>query len=264
MEKVKIALGVGRTLGIQILKWISSHELFDVVAVCPVPHNEDPNSYYDIQKVIEENNYRQCDIEELLGLDIDVGLSVNYHRIIRKEILDHCRIGFYNVHHSYNMRLRGRNISTHALLNTLDENIRYHGSSIHLMVEELDAGPIVSTKAVEIEDSDTAYSLFCKANEAAYEIVKEWLPRIVTQKIYPYYPPIEGIHKYLNLDIPDRRIDLASMSQQVVDVYIRAFDFPGKEPAFLECEGVIKHLVFSPRDEYITPISLGDKTYYTE
>ena len=110
------------------------------MAVCPVPYDIDPEYHDQLMQVIKENDYYICDIKGFLYLEVDMGLSVNYHRIIDEEILRHCTKGFYNVHHSYNLRLRGRNITTHAILNTVTENIFYHGSTLHLMAPELDSG----------------------------------------------------------------------------------------------------------------------------
>lgn len=264
MNRTKIAYGGGRALGVKVLQWLSSQEIFDVVAVCPIPYKSDPEYHEAILNIINENHYRQCEIEELLDLDIDIGLSVNYHKIIREEILYHCRDGFYNVHHSYNMRLRGRNITTHVLLNTLRENVYYHGTSIHRMIPELDAGPIVASKSVEIENNDTAYSLFRKTDDAAFELVKEWLPRITMQKVFPYSPSDECVHTYRSIELPDKRIDMEGMTSEEINVHIRAFDFPGNEPAFTESDGVKKHIVLLPRDKYQTPIIIGERVYYTE
>lgn len=199
-----------------------------------------------------------------MRLDIDIGLSVNYHKIIREEVLCHCRKGFYNVHHSYNMRLRGRNITTHVLLNSLKENIYYHGTSLHRMVPKLDAGPIVASSSIEIEDTDTAYTLFKRTDDLAFELLKEWMPRIATQNVFPYYPSDECVHDYKNADLPDKRIDIESMTPDEIDIYVRAFDFPGKEPAFTVQNGDRKHMVLYPRDEYQTPVTIGGRIYYTE
>jgi methionyl-tRNA formyltransferase len=264
MKKIKIAYAGGRSLGVKTLQWLSGEKRFEVVAVCPVPYENDPEYHDDFMRIIQENEYRNCDIADLKNIEIDLGLSVNYHKIIKEDILCHCSMGFYNIHHSYNLRLRGRNITTHAILNTLDENVFYHGTSLHRMVPKLDAGPIVASSAVNIEECDTAYSLFNKADKAAYELIKEWLPRISEQCVFPYYPASEGIHMYRNADLPDRRIDSETMSSLEINTYVRAFDFPGKEPAFIEKSGKKKHLVCFVRDQYQHEIMVKGHTYFTD
>lgn len=263
MEKVKIAFAGGRLLGVRTLKWLASQELFDVIAVCPVPLISDPDYYGKMTDIINENSFYTCDIDKLIDKEIDIGLSVNYHKIIGENILNHCKKGFYNVHHSYNLRLRGRNITTHALLNTLQEDVFYHGTTLHLMVSELDAGGIVASEAINIETTDTAYSLFNKTDEVALKMIIEWFPRIAKEKIFLYHPPEEGVHSYKNSDLPSREINI-NMSEQTIDSYIRAFDFPGKEPAYIQEHGRKIYLVFEKRDQYNKKFVLHGKTYYTE
>lgn len=264
MKKVKIVLGGGRTLGVKILEWLCTQDYLEIAAVCPIPEKLDPYACSEIKSIAERNRLRVCEISDILSLDIDIGLSVNYHRIIREEILRHCRKGFYNVHHSYNLRLRGRNITTHAILNTLAEPIYYHGTTLHKMVPELDAGPVVASRSVEITPDDTAYTLFRRTDQLALSMLKEWIPRLSNQKIVLYEPPKEGVHSYKATDIPSRVLDTDSMSAEELDVYIRAFDFPGKEPAYIEANGKRIHLVFSRRNEYIHEYPLNGCSYYTD
>lgn len=236
----------------------------EIAAVCPNPIELDQYAYDEIKKIAEKNKLRFCEISEILLLDIDIGLSVNYYKKIREDILCHCRNGFYNVHHSYNLRLRGRNITTHAIINTLTENIFYHGTSLHKMVPELDAGPIVASRAIEISCKDTAYSLFQKADKQAMSMIIEWLPRLSAQKVFLYEPPIEGVHYYKNMDLPSRLLDINKMSTKELDVYIRAFDFPDKEPAFIEINGKKIHLVIDKRGKYIHQYNLNGCIYFTD
>ena len=263
MKRIKIAYGGGRSLEVQVLQWLSSQEEFEVVAVCPVPYDDDPEYNGQLMSVINANNYTVCDVQGLLEYDIDIGLSVNYHRIIKEDILRHCHKGFYNIHHSYNLRLRGRNITTHAILNTLDENIFYHGTTLHMMVPELDAGGIIASCSISIEETDTAYSLFRKTDEMAFQMIKEWLPRIAFETVFPYEPPKGRVHSYRNFELPERRVE-ESMSLERVDAYIRAFDYPGKEPAFILKGDKRIHLVYNARDQYQKKFEALGKTYYKE
>ena len=263
MNKAKIAFGGGRTLGVKTLEWLCTQDYLKVVAVCPIPKRLDLHVYDDIKSVAERNNLRVCEISDLMSLDIDIGLSVNYHRIINEDILCHCKRGFYNVHHSYNLRLRGRNITTHAILNTHRENIFYHGTTLHKMVPQLDAGPIVASRSVEITNDDTAYTLFQKTDSQALSMIKEWMPRLSSQKVFLYDPPVEGVHFYRTDDLPSRMLNVSEMSCIDLDSYIRAFDFPNKEPAFIEKNGMRIHLVFRMRDEYKYEYNLNGRIYYT-
>lgn len=254
----------GRSLGAKTLEWLCTQPYLEIAAVCLVPQHLDWHAYEVIKNIAEKNNLRICEMAELMQFDVDMGLSVNYHRIINEKILYHCKNGFYNVHHSYNLRLRGRNITTHAILNTLRENIFYHGTTLHKMVAQLDAGSIVASRSIEITSQDTAYTLFQKADYQALSMIKEWMPRLSGQRVFLYDPPMEGIHLYRNDDLPSRMLDVDAMSESELDTYIRAFDFPDKEPAFIEKDGKKIHLVFSMRDGYRYEYKLKGHIYYTD
>lgn len=263
-NKLEVVFCGGRSLGLQILRWLLEREDISLVGVCPIPKDVDPDFYDQITQLATNCGCFIGELDEIFDHTIDIGISVNYNRIIGPDYLKKCKKGFYNVHHSYNLRLKGRNITTHAILNSLYENIHYHGTTLHQMSEELDAGAIVSSTSFSIEEDDTAYSLFLKADNAAFSQFVEWFPRIAHETVFPYSPPKEGIHIYKNADIPDRCIDLEKMSKEYIDVLVRAFDFPGKEPAFFLKNNKRIHLVKKPRDEFLKTIELCGLEFYSD
>lgn len=234
------------------------------MAVCPIPEEYDSDCAAEMRQVICENRLRECTIKEIIKETVDLGLSVNYHRIIPDDILKQCKKGFYNVHHSYNLRLKGRNITTHAILNSRKEGIYYHGTTLHKMVPELDAGPIVVSYACDINDEDTAYTLFQKVDKLALEMIKEWFPRIALQKVYLYPAPKEGTHSYKEKDLPSKEIPVNLLSAEEIYDYVRAFDFIGKEPAYIINDGVKNRIVLRERDSYRKEIEIKGFHYYSD
>lgn len=245
-----------------MLRWLCSLSWVSIEAVCPIPPEQDSEAAEEMMQVISENHLSVYSMEQVKEMRFDIGLSVNYHKIISADILKTCYKGFYNVHHSYNLRLRGRNITTHAILNSRKDNIYYHGTTLHKMVPELDAGPIVASVACEIGKDDTAYTLFKKADSLALQLVMEWFPRIVTQTVYGYQPPSEDVHYYKSKDLPSKKIPVETLTSEEVYDYVRAFDFPGNEPAYIIDNGV-KPLVIKSREDYTQKIFVAGKYYYT-
>lgn len=264
INKIKIVFAGGRQLGCRVLEWMCEQKYLDIVGVCTLSEDFDAKYYKIMSEIIKKNNLKIIDIEQIHSMRIDVGLSVNFNKIIPPDILDVPRIGFFNIHHSYNMMLRGRNITTHAILNSKKEKIYYHGTSLHKMVKELDAGPIVATAACSIDKMDTAYSLFVKVDELAYDLVREWLPRICYQTVFLYNAPLYGIHCYSNKDLPCKEIDIDKMGSEEIYDYVRAFDYPGYEPVFYVCDGKKKHLVTCEREMYTIPTVIKGKKYFSE
>lgn len=246
------------------MKWLCMLKWVEIVTVCPIPEEFDADAAGEMRRIMKDNNLREGTIESVRGMEFDIGLSVNYHKIIPEDILLTCKKGFYNVHHSYNLRLRGRNITTHAILNYRKEGISYHGTTLHKMVPKLDAGPVVASAACEIEYTDTAYTLFQKADALALQLVREWFPRIACQTVYPYQPCDEGVHYYRNKDLPPKEIPMELLDSEEIYDYVRAFDFMGKEPAYVIINGLKRNLVLRERGGYREIIEVKGHCYYTD
>ena len=111
-----------------------------------------------------------------IGIDWDVYIVVDYGKILPKALLDIPKCGSLNVHFSLLPRYRGASPIRSAILND-DRNI---GTSIILLVEKLDEGPVVAQKkimsptwpprAAELED------LFIReSGRLLVQILPEWV-----------------------------------------------------------------------------------------
>lgn len=267
MQRVRVLYCASRRLGYQILRWLvdNSHQ-FEIAAVCLSESNAPITYNTEIRAFLIEHNISEIRLCEIGDLEYEVGLSVNYDRIIEKDYLDRAAKGFWNLHHSYNMRLRGRNITTYAILTAKDTNIYYHGTSLHRMIPALDAGPIVASKATTIRDEDSAYTLFCRVDDLAYELITEWFPRICFETVYPYEAPYDGVMMYKSKELVSREILDIYDDEKVYDI-IRAFDFPGFEPAYQNINqgGVVikKQYVINSREDFVHTEMKGKyRVYY--
>lgn len=260
--KSRIVFLGSRDLGYKALKSLIEDDRFMIVGVGVGPDSEYRNSENDLNSLIKKYKLNIINESDLDNTDFEVGISVNYHKIIKKSVLDLASRGFWNIHHSYNLRLRGRNITTHAILNSKKDQIYYHGTSLHQMVPELDSGPIVASRSVKIESDDTAYTLFTKVDKIALELFKEWIPRIAFEKVYPYDAPNEGVRMFRAKDLPSKEIPRNLTDDEIYD-YVRAFDFPGHEPAFMYADGEKVELVVNERENYRKKRIIANKTMFT-
>lgn len=265
-NKVKIFFAGGRKLGNKVLDWMCNQDWIDVAAVCPISLKTDGKFGQEIRNTIQRYGLKEVAIEDASNIDADFGLSVNYNRIIKPQVFNSYNKGFFNVHHSYNMRLRGRHIATHAILDSRKDHIFYSGTSLHRIEEKLDAGQIVASYSCPIKYDDTAYSLFNRCDQLAFRLIQDWLPRIAYERLITYEAPNQLIHEYKASDLPDRCINLLLQQNDTESIhdFIRAFDFPGNEPAFLTDGTIRKHFVLFQRDEFIFPQELEGKKYYSD
>lgn len=78
-------------------------------------------------------------IESLLSLECDIAISINWINIISQKVIELFPLGILNAHAGDLPRYRGNACPNWAIIN----NEEFVGLCVHLMVPELDAGPVV-------------------------------------------------------------------------------------------------------------------------
>lgn len=93
--------------------------------------------------------------EKIREIGADLAVVAAYGRILPVEVLQATRLGCINIHPSMLPEYRGPAPIQRAILDGRDET----GVSLMMLVEEMDAGPIVAQQTVEILGDDDARSL---------------------------------------------------------------------------------------------------------
>src|SRR5580700_5362540 len=101
--------------------------------------------------------------------------SFSYRHLIPEAVLEPARLGAYNLHPSLLPAYRGRAPVNWVLVNGERET----GITLHHMVARADAGDIVGQRAVAIDDSDNALTLYRKLVPLCVELITELHPQIV-------------------------------------------------------------------------------------
>ena len=112
--------------------------------------------------------------ETLFTYDADLIVTAAYGQLLPKELLEHPPLGCINVHASLLPKLRGGAPIHYAILQGEKET----GISIMYMAEKLDAGDIISQKAIRIEEEDHVGSLHDKLSEIGAQLLIETLPAL--------------------------------------------------------------------------------------
>ena len=118
---------------------------------------------------------------ELKGYNPDIIIVSAYGKILPKNILDLPSKGCYNIHASLLPKYRGAAPIHWALVNGEKET----GITIMKMVEELDAGDIILTKKIYIEENDNVGTLHTKLSHLGAEAIIEALELIESGKAIP-------------------------------------------------------------------------------
>jgi len=211
---------------------------YDIAAV--FTHEDDPgeNCWFGSVKkwaqgkgikvyTTEEVNSPQW-IEEIAAMRQDVIFSFYYRKMISRGILNLSRVGAFNLHGSLLPAYRGRCPVNWVLINGEKQT----GVTLHYMIEKPDAGDIVGQKAVNIEISDTAKTLYDKLCTAAKQLLDEALPLIKKEQIPRQKQDLKAGSYYGGRRPEDGHIDwnksageIYNLIRGVTDPYPGAFAF---------------------------------------
>lgn len=150
--------------------------------------------------------------------DCELFFSIFYNKLLSPEFINGRRKCF-NFHGGLLPQYRGSGTINWAIINGERES----GITLHEIDSQIDHGPIISVRTAQIEERDTAKSLYEKLEVAIFATFKDWFVRLVTLN----YSAIPQDHSKAKLY---RRADLQNAKD--LSRFIRAFEFPGKECAF--------------------------------
>lgn len=233
-------------LGEACLEQLANHD--DVTVEMVVTYPEDYDGWWEasVHDLALELDYPVATIDAahcVTEIDIDYLLCVYYPEILGPELLEHPNEAALNLHQAELPRYRGSNVFSHSIMNAREDDHWRHGTTIHVMAEELDAGDVVDRAFVPITEGDTARSLYERTREASVELFEDTLPAIVDDSVHEMATPqseYEGERYYYAKDSLDdlKEIPLAELAtddpERQLALYdrIRALDFPPHEPAW--------------------------------
>lgn len=161
----------------------------------------------------------------------DLILSLYYRNMIPMRVLDHARLGAFNLHGGLLPRYRGRAPLNWAIIHGETET----GITLHVMVKEADAGEIVDAEAVSIGPEDTAGEVALRVAPAAVKLITRQIDGLLAGTA-PRIKQDESKATYFGARKPeDGRIYWTQSAAQIFNL-IRAVapPFPG---AFTELKG---------------------------
>ncbi len=153
----------------------------------------------------------------------DLAILADYGQLIPRVLLDLPRRGFLNLHPSALPRHRGAAPIPATILAGDTE------SAVTLMVvsEEMDAGPIVATEALEVEADDTSETLEGRAAQRAAALLTRALPQWLAGRLVATPQAVDGVTVTRPLRRDDGLLDPAA-SAVALQRQVRAYQpWPG-------------------------------------
>jgi methionyl-tRNA formyltransferase len=261
ISKTRVVFLGTRVLGSYALDLLKSLEHVNVAAVVSRPLHEEKHPYW-ISGPFESAQIARIPVVssiEEIDFDFDFGLSVNYWKKIPNDFLTRAKLGIVNLHHSFNLEVKGRMCTTKAIQNCKDGITNFTGSTLHYINQEFDAGPIIQSLPCIIEDHETAYEVFQKNEILGKELLDFWLPILTKTKVQVSIPQKVDSKKFLDNHDLTSKMDYFRLNKFEFYNIVRSFEFNNFfEPAFyLSFSGQKKYLTIR-REKGITTVSTVD------
>lgn len=239
-RKTSIILFGSLGVAVDCLEWLLTQERYEIVGV--VCSTEPPASWReevgdrDMRLVAPGLGVPILTLEEVLAIRADIGLSVRFHQLLKQAHLDRFSKGVINLHGAPLPEMRGSMTDIMAILQNMD----YYGASLHWMDTGIDTGELLAVERFAITSRDTVYDLFMKSNEIGLAMIKANLDAIA-DGIIQGEPQMRILSRtgmtarnYTKKEVMAlKRVSSQLESEQMWRV-VRAFQFPGQEPAYME------------------------------
>ncbi len=232
MESIKIVFMGTPQFSVPILEGLIDN--YNVVGVVTQPDkivgkNKKP-SFTPVKECALKNNIKvfqpdkiKNDFKNILDLHPDIIITCAYGQMIPNEILEYPKYGCINVHASLLPKLRGGAPIHHAIIDGYDKT----GVTIMYMVQKMDAGDIISSKEIKINEDDNVGKLHDKLSLLGKELLLETLPNIINGNISRTPQNEEEVTYAWNIKREEEIIDFNKTSRQVFN-HIRGLNpFPG-------------------------------------
>lgn len=247
MSEITVAFFGSHPLGERCLELLTDHDDVSVELVVTYPPEADnwwDGDLYSTALNLGHDAFPIAEERSVLEYDVDYLVSVYYPNIFGPELLDHPNEAPVNLHQAELPRYQGSNVFSHSILNAREDDHWRHGTTLHVMAEQVDAGDVIDRRFATIEETDTARSLYETVCERSVELFRDNLPVLVDRRVDEVRTPqseFEGERYFYRKSSLDgtKEIPLSEVAEGGPEVYdrIRALDFPPHEPAYTRVEG---------------------------
>lgn len=163
------------------------------------------------------------DFQTILDYAPDVIVTCAYGQIVPKDILEAPQFGCVNLHGSLLPKYRGGAPIQRAIWN--GDSIS--GMSLMKMVSKMDAGPVLATKEIVIDQEDNSTSLFEKMARAAGDLIVEKFDLVCSTDCHYIEQNIDEVTFAPVITKDEEKIDFSKSDRTIVN-QIRALSYtPG-------------------------------------
>jgi phosphoribosylglycinamide formyltransferase-1 len=159
---------------------IPNSEVVVVISDKPSAPGLEKSRERGVENVVIERKGRSRDehdaeiISELQKRSVELVCLAGYMRLLSKRFILAFENRIVNIHPSLLPSFPGLDVQQRAI----DHGVKISGCTVHFVNEDLDAGPIILQRAVEVKDDDTAQTLAARILDEEHGAYVEALRRI--------------------------------------------------------------------------------------
>lgn len=147
-----------------------------------------------------------------------LGIVIDYGFIVNQDVIDYFPLGIINSHFSLLPKWRGADPISFAILNG-DETT---GVSLMLIVEQMDAGPLLAQATYKMPNAVTTPELTNSLVQVSHHLLCETLPKYLTDTLKPYPQVHDGVSYSRKLTKADGQVDWTKSAHEI-EREVRAF-----------------------------------------
>ena len=125
-----------------------------------------PDVYMNPKDFTDRESYDKAIVERLHEFKIDFVVLAGYMRLVSDYFIQQYPDKILNIHPSLLPEFKGM----HAIKTAFDSGITVTGATVHIVVREMDSGPIILQEQVRVDAKDTLESLEEKIHQAEHRI----------------------------------------------------------------------------------------------
>jgi methionyl-tRNA formyltransferase len=206
-------------VGWQVIKWLKKEgEAIEGLVVHPPKrqkYTDEITKTADLPKTRIFDGSRINEVKTINAIKSfspDIGLSILFGYILKKEIINVFPQGIINLHPAYLPYNRGQYPNVWSIVDGTPA-----GVTIHFMDEGVDTGDIVAREEVDVEPTDTGESLYRKLEKKSVELFKMTWPLVRDGKF-------QRIEQDLSEGTYHRTADVQSIDEIQLNMNYRADD----------------------------------------
>ena len=151
------------------------------------------------------------EMEKIIELKPDLIVTAAFGQFLPEKILQAPKLGAINVHASLLPKYRGGAPVHYSII----EGEKETGVTIMEMIKKMDAGDILSQKAIPITKKDDVGTMFDRLSLVGKELLLETLPKIIANEITPIPQDESQVTFSPNITREQERIDWHKTAEQV-------------------------------------------------